>query len=62
MRLIFEQNIEKSDFLELILDDSELASIELKGIVQDFPEGLLNNRNLNVFIRKENSNAISKRR
>ena len=61
MRLIFEENIENSDFLELILEENEVFCLDEIGIVHDFPEGLINKRNLNVFIRKEGKNAISKR-
>lgn len=51
MRLIYEENIEGEDFLELILTEREYKRLIDKGVVNDFPEGLLNKRNLNVFVR-----------
>lgn len=51
MRLIFEENIEKSDFIELILSPAQYLKMEDKGIVTNFPTGLFGKRNLNVFIR-----------
>jgi hypothetical protein len=53
MRLIYEENIEDSDFLEFILTPKEFEALLEKGVVDDFPGGLQGNRNLNVFIRVE---------
>lgn len=61
MRLIYEQDIENSDFIELILTEDELESINHGGLVEDFAKGLLNKRNLNVFIRMEGTCAVSQR-
>ena len=51
MRMIFEQDIEGSDFLEFILTPPQIEGLVHKGLVKDFPNGLYNKRNLNVFIR-----------
>jgi hypothetical protein len=51
MRMIYEEDIEQEDFIEMILTENEYVKLEDKGLVIDFPEGLKNNRNLNVFIR-----------
>lgn len=51
MKTIFEQNIERSDFLEIILTAEEYEELLEKGVVQDFPYGLFGIRNLNVFVR-----------
>jgi hypothetical protein len=67
MRLIFEENVEKSDFIELILSPTQYQKMEDKGIVANFPKGLFGKRNLNVFVRvdqnyEENKeDAIEKR-
>jgi hypothetical protein len=55
MEMIFERNIENSDFFELILTEKELEKLDMnKNLVKDFPEGLFGVRNLNVFIRIDN--------
>lgn len=51
MRMIFEENIERMDFLEIILSPRETERISLKGVVQNFPGGLHGNRTLNVYVR-----------
>ena len=58
MRMIFEQDIEEEDFLELILSPTQAKKLMDEGIVKDFPEGLLGQwtRNLNVFIRVDKLN------
>lgn len=53
MRMIFEEDIENEDFLEIILREEELEKIGQKGLVNFFPKGLSESRELNVFIRKE---------
>lgn len=64
MKMIFEENIENEDFLELILDEDESEILCEYGIVKDFPVGLRGLRNLNVFIRiaKGENYAISERK
>lgn len=54
MKMIFEEDIEHSDFLELIVNESELEKFLENGIVADFPQGLNKTKNLNVYIRVEN--------
>lgn len=52
MRMIFEENIEREDFIELIIEDRELDKlVEHRDLVRDFPEGLRGDRNLNVYLR-----------
>lgn len=51
MRLIFEQDIEQSDFIEIIMNEREHERLLTQGVVKDFPGGLNGKRNLNVFIR-----------
>ena len=53
MRMIFEENVESEDFLEIILKKDELDKITSKGLVRIFPFGLNAKRDLNVFIRTE---------
>ncbi len=51
MKVLFEENIEDSDFLEIILTLKEAEGLKEKGVVREFPFGLNGNRNLNIFIR-----------
>lgn len=51
MRVIFEEDIENSDFFEIILTQEEYEKLSQKGIVVDFPLGLYDKRNLNVYLR-----------
>jgi hypothetical protein len=52
MRMIFEDNVEREDFLELILTEIELERLNQKReLIRDFPPGLRGERNLNVFLR-----------
>lgn len=51
--MVFEEDIEHSDFLELIVNEHDLAKILDGGIVKDFPGGLNKHKNLNVYIRVE---------
>lgn len=51
MKVIFEKNVEGSDYLEIILSRSETNKLMDYGIEKDFPLGLDGIRNLNVFIR-----------
>ena len=53
MRMIFEEDIEHSDFLELILTQEEIKELMKRGVSRDYPEGFHSKRNLNVFIRVE---------
>lgn len=50
MRMIYEQNIEKHDFFEIILDEEELTELPICGVVQEFRGGLEGQRNLNVYL------------
>lgn len=60
MRMIFEEDIERCDFFELILNERDLEKIASKGIVREFPEGLFGNRSLNVYVRLEKSMPLDK--
>ena len=51
MRMIFEENIEKMDFLEIILSPKECEKISIDGVVKEFPGGLHGERDLNVYVR-----------
>jgi hypothetical protein len=51
--MIFDENVEGEDFLELALSDEQYEMLKEIGVVMDFPEGLIGKRNLNVFIRME---------
>ena len=51
MRIIFEEDIEHEDFLELILTPEELYNLPERGLVRNYPRGLCDQRNLNVYIR-----------
>lgn len=53
MKMIFEEDIEHSDFLELVLNEAELDKFLENGLVADFPKGLNKTKNLNVYIRVE---------
>lgn len=50
MRMIYEQNIESHDFIEIILDAVDMASLDTIGIVKEFYGGLEGDRNLNVYL------------
>jgi len=58
MRMIFEENVEKEDFLELVISDEQYELLREVGVVMDFPEGLHGKRNLNVFIRMEQEKGM----
>lgn len=51
--MIFEEDIEHSDFLELIVCEGDLDKLLDSGLVYDFPQGLNKKKNLNVYIRVE---------
>lgn len=51
MRIIFEEDIEGSDFFEVILSEKDYDNLMTKGAVKEFPLGLFGDRNLNVYIR-----------
>jgi hypothetical protein len=51
--MIFEENIERTDFLEIILSDEEVANIHNEGIIREFPVGLHRVRPLNIHVRLE---------
>lgn len=51
MRMIFEQDIEGSDFLEFAVTPDEAREIGERGLCQDFIGGLIGERNLNVYLR-----------
>ena len=51
MRMIFEEDIEGSDFLEIAVSRREYEKGFESGICADYPGGLQGKRNLNVFVR-----------
>lgn len=51
MRIIYEEDIEHQDYLEILLTSSEYASLPEKGIVTEYKDGLYGHRDLNVFVR-----------
>lgn len=57
MRIIKEENVEKSDYLEIILTKKDREKIENNGLIQNFKEGF-NQRPLNVFIHPEENDYI----
>ena len=50
MRMIFEDNVEREDFLEIIINQEELEQIIAGFVSAEFIEGILG-RVLNVAIR-----------
>ena len=52
MKILYESNVEYSDFLEIALTESECELLLEKGIVQDYQPGIYNDYNLNVFVRR----------
>ena len=57
MRLIFEEDIEHSDFLEVVISQEDLEKILEGGIVKDFPRGLNKNKNLNIYLRFDHATS-----
>lgn len=51
MFMIFEEDIERSDYIEIVLSPAQVEMLVEKGVVKDFPRGLRGKRNLNVYIR-----------
>lgn len=51
MHLIWEEDIENSDYLEIILSQRDLDALEARGVTKDYPFGITGERNLNVYIR-----------
>ena len=49
--MILDEDCEKEDFIELIINTREYIYLSEKGVVGNFINGLNENRNLNVFIR-----------
>ncbi len=48
--MIYELNVDGMDFVELILTEQEYERLAIKGVVQEY---IGEERNINVFIRKE---------
>lgn len=57
MRLIFDQ-IDKVEYLEIILTPKEIKKMAAKGCVAEFPQALTKGKVLNVFLRQENLTDI----
>jgi hypothetical protein len=51
MRVIFEEDVENCDFLEIIISPMEVEKLSTKGLVQEFVSGFSAKRNLNIYIR-----------
>jgi hypothetical protein len=58
MIMIFEENIEKTDFLELSLTSEEMTKLATNGVLYNFKTGLKGDRPLNVFIRLNKQRSI----
>ncbi len=56
--MIFEEDIEREDFLEFIMTEEQYEMLKEVGVVMDFPQGLHFKRNLNVFIRLEKGDCM----
>lgn len=52
MRIIYEEDIEHEDFIEIILSNKDYEKLEDGDIVKDFINPFTE-RNLNVYIRLE---------
>jgi hypothetical protein len=50
MRVIYEQDIERTDFIEIRLDPDEIHNLSWKPVVKEFVFG---KKTLNIFIYKE---------
>lgn len=48
--MIFEENVERHDFFEVILDEEDYDRLLVKGVVKEFKGGLHGQRNLNVYL------------
>lgn len=57
MRTIYEENIEGSDFFEIILTSEEYEELIDSALVKDFPQGI-HSRNLNVCLRVDKKKEI----
>lgn len=57
MRLIFDEDVENIDFLEIILSRQELDKMQSNGIVGKFKDGF-NDRALHVHIREESVDYV----
>lgn len=51
MRLLFEDDVEGTDYLEIIITTDEFEEIIEKGLVKEIDAGLYGERELNIFIR-----------
>jgi hypothetical protein len=51
MRILYEEDIENYDFLEIILNQKDSEDLSNEGIVKEFLGGLCGKRNLNVYLR-----------
>lgn len=51
MQMIYEKDIEGSDYLEILLSTDEYKNLFKDGVCKDFPFGLNDRRSLNVFLR-----------
>lgn len=55
MRLIYEPDIERQDFIELIITPEEYEQLQEGGIVAEFKDGLRPRRLLNVHVRVDST-------
>ncbi len=56
--MIYEENVERLDFFEIILDEDDIDVLSITGVVKEFKGGLHGERNLNVYIRIEKENNM----
>lgn len=54
MKIIFEQDVEHTDFLELILSRDELDQLEMEPVVKEVKKVLHPKRTLNICLRLSN--------
>ena len=51
MHVIYEEDIDGCDYIEIILSARDFDALEGRGVSKDYPFGLTGERNLNVYIR-----------
>lgn len=51
MKMVFDANVDRCDYLEFVFSPHDINLLLLKEIIVDYPKGLIGKRNLNVFMR-----------
>lgn len=52
MKIVFDSDIDNTDYLEIILSNKDYNEIGLYGFTKEFP-GIFNNKVLNIYVRVE---------